>query len=990
MATKTSYPRTINQATGGRFVEWKNLANIKNTTEYSWAETYLITGKATNTNRPATLSLTNFQFSLPAGSEPTKITVTYRHRKNSLDGKVLNIPAPKFSIIGVNGVSLKSVKGKAMTTAMVTSNVSWNVTGKLNTAQVNSNGFGIKIDYPANTNNNRGTCSISYVRVTIEYKTSSYSVNVKKVAGGYNKDDYSVQLGISNKNKTNRDANLTLTTPAGFTYKESHGTGTIKQINPRTLIWDSKLSSKVGTSNITVVFSTDVTFPVGSEVFEGLFTLVEELTNATGTHTAVITPKPADEGSETEEDTTDVDVDTGDQYTVQTVTYMEPFSFTVKLSDDEYNVVVERSDYLSFYGVFDVLIDDEWHRMDHLQLPVSDLDENHSLTLTIRGNAIGYWFLDYSYVDRDTSERHLLASFHFDIRPTENSLSIPGIAIFEVTGEELDRLGTGYTYILQSYLKLDTTDEYVRDWYRNNRLLVFNNAIEANITVDEIVDPETEEITEVISDSTDYDNLTPAEIFFNAAYISPALTSLNEYVNMECEFTYNEDYPLYLIFSGDYPESARYGHDMGILSFTEACIIENTFYDGRETNGLFPVPLLGLLEYEENFDTSTITLKAYESSNGFRLYDLPLTDNYGTDNDIAIRGIQVTANIEAADNLVVYAKMINPDGVTGERSIVLDSLLAQVDSTNTINIGGLGDLWGFRTNELVDLEDWQLELSVTNVLSNEESTINFDEVEVTFYVEDLEHQQIICEIDNENLANYGVWIDKVMIPEGVNTDTSYLTIEGTDTNDVYRQNIREKEITIEFSIDDCDYQSNTDMLRQVTRLFVNKRDKYNRPIPKRITFSHYPDVYWEYILENAFDVVEDVGYYSVTAKLTIPAGTSYGRESILTSTVGYVQGVAAVRPVIQFKPTGDDVQIIETNTGQSFNMSLNGVDYTDRIIEVDMDNREVYLMESTDTTQKTSISYCVDHNSDWIRLYDEYHLESTNSVIYTVEYNERW
>ncbi|WP_295591742.1 hypothetical protein [uncultured Methanobrevibacter sp.] len=67
----------------------------------------------------------------------------------------------------------------------------------------------------------------------------------------------------------------------------------------------------------------------------------------------------------------------------------------------------------------------------------------------------------------------------------------------------------------------------------------------------------------------------------------------------------------------------------------------------------------------------------------------------------------------------------------------------------------------------------------------------------------------------------------------------------------------------------CDVTTSTDMLRQVVQLLMTHRDEYNKPIPKRIEFSNYPDVYWEYILEDTFDAEIEISDYTVKAKLVV-------------------------------------------------------------------------------------------------------------------------
>ena len=177
------------------------------------------------------------------------------------------------------------------------------------------------------------------------------------------------------------------------------------------------------------------------------------------------------------------------------------------------------------------------------------------------------------------------------------------------------------------------------------------------------------------------------------------------------------------------------------------------------------------------------------------------------------------------------------------------------------------------------------------------------------------------------------------------------------------------------------------MLRQLTKLFTNEKDQYNRPIPKRLQFTHYPTDYFEYIMEEPFDVTTEITDYNVKATLTIPSGTSYSLDDTVTNTVGNANGLAAINPTILFRPSDTNIQIKETLTEQSFQMGYSG-NWQDYTIELDCDDRRVYLIKDEDT--KIDISKYVDFNSDWFSLHGEYSFSGTGCVIRTVEYTERW
>ena len=977
MASLTKFAGTISQTAGGSYRTFSNLNNLKNATSGSYATSSAnIKGKSSSPNRPSTITLTNFGFNLPTGAEVSKVTVTYAHRKSGS----LNIPAPTISLVGVNGFSSKGVAPSK--TSFITSTKSF--TGSALTRNViNSSSFGVKVNYPSNTNKYEGKITISYIKLTVEYKVPGYTLGIKKVSGGYNEEGYTIECSISNKNLTSYNPSLTLSAPVGFNFLKSQGTGEITVVNARTLVWNPKLTNKVGTASIQLQFNANVTFPVGVETYTGTFTLVESLYSTTRNFTATITPRP-EIHEETEEDSPAV-IDSGDSFTflkvvideevpvdLPTINMNLAFGFPINGNNEplylEADSPIQYNDGESYEEELVWTDVTTYSNNGYHTTPVTPPSTYEKFRFTEPGRYVLLIFTprytsellgapidgDYSSYTDDTP----IGKVYFDVKPEEASLGAINFSLLKLEDEELNRLGTGYSYIAESYIQHTSTDPYSRDWYRNNRIGVFNNKIEG---------------------VTDYDDLTNQQIYNNATYWSPALTNVNDYESLECEFVYDEDYPVYIIITGDYPQVEAYGFDMGTVQFTEPCIVEKAVYTSREPNGIYPEPINNIIDLEIE-DSSTLTLDVDENSTAVVVYDLPLEE---TDDNIAIRGLQVRANIESTDNLVVYAKLHNPNGSVGQRSIVLKS-----EDTEMV-IGELGDLWGFTTLDMKNLPEWELELSASNLLNNSEATILFNDVEIIFYLETVEKQDITIKIEGEDIAYYGAYIESIEIPEGLETDTSFLNIDGTDTNDAYRQNIREKQITVEFNLSNCDIQTSTDMLRQLTKLFVNEKDKYNRPIPKRIQFSHYPEDYFEYIMEEPFDVDNDITDYNIKAKLTIPAGTSYSLEDTVTNTVGNVTGLAAINPIITFRPSDENIQINETISGQSFNMGYAG-DWQSKIVEIDCEDRRVYLKSSDDDTTPTDISKYVDHNADWFRLYGEFQFEGINCTILTVRFNERW
>ena len=817
---------------------------------------------------------------------------------------------------------------------------------------------------------------ISYIRIKVEYVDSSYTVGLSRVSGGYNGNEYTVQASISNKNLTNHNPTVTIVAPSGFSFVSSSGTGTATRVDNRTVTWDPKLSSKVGTVNIDLTFQVNVVYPSGSSSYTGTFSIGENYRQVSGTYTVTITEAPP-EVTPVEEETSEPVIDLEEIVEILHVATATTFSLDcseISGATPTYSIYLTSDAGISKYDRKKGWIG--WSTWEF----TSDMSPE-GLSIKCQCTTAGIRKVQFIKDSSDPTIGTVLKTVYIDVRWEDITDETPNATILTLTDEELSRLGHNIPYIAQSYINVTSSNPVLTDWGCNFRIGVFNNAINENVTVTETTGLDGETI-DVITDTTDYDNLTIKEIIDNAEYWSQYNQDPNTYNSSVCEFVYNEDYPFYIIIAGDYPS----GNSTNI-KYTNPCIIEHAVYNGREDTGTYPVPFQSLVENE---DSAELTLEAQSQSTPVIFYDFDLEEDYGTNYDLAVKGISLTGNIEQSDQLILYASLCNPNGLTGERSILINnSDLVDTDNTNALQIGGLGDLWGFTTGEIQEFKDWEIRYWINNLLTDYEANINYNNLQLIVWVEQVEHQDITIKVEDEDLAYYGAFIQEVNVPEGLETDTDYLTIDGTDTNDAYRQNIREKTIEIEVEIGDCNLTDSTNSLRQFTKLLVNERDKYNRPIPKRIWFSHYPDVYFEYILEDTIDAEAETTYYKVKAKLTIPSGTAFKLDDTVTNTIGYVQGYASVNPVIQISPNSNLITLNETITNQTFNINYTG-DYTGKIIEIDCNQRKAYLKTDEEDTQPIDISAYVDINSDWFHLQGEYQFQSTGATIRTITYTERW
>ena len=494
------------------------------------------------------------------------------------------------------------------------------------------------------------------------------------------------------------------------------------------------------------------------------------------------------------------------------------------------------------------------------------------------------------------------------------------------------------------------------------------------------VNNEDTDIIESIIDSKDYENLTINEIFKNAEYWSTPLSDVNTFENKKVEFSYDEKYPLYLLFVGDYPEGDP---ESSKLIFTSPILMEESTEDTDEQS-IFPVPIQGVISDVE--ESSQLNLENYQSSNSIVLSDFDVGD-IETNEEMSILGIQVNFDVEITEDMLIFVTLINPNGVPGGRSIAIQK--EDLYETNgKISIGGAYDLWGFDIVDMVNLDNWQVKVMFINPFSNNNpSQIIFDNVELVFYVKNIQNQLVNCYVNGKDTRHYGMFLDSVVIPSGLKTNVKYLDIDGTDRNEAYRQNIDKKEITIKFYVEGCTIEETTEMLKLIGKLFSNKRDSLNRPIPNQIEFTHYPGEYWNVILEDPIDSDVENATYSSTLKLIVPDGTSYRTEETVTGVVGTCSSIAKINPIITFIPEvhADSFTITESKSNQILRIFYSNFEEGD-ICELDCINRILYLIRGDESID---ISDAVDWNADWFVLYGDYYFETSNCMVQTISFTER-
>lgn len=946
--TVTKTCNKIRQSTGNEYAQFNDLNNLRLHSN-NYAQTKLIKPKSQSPNTPAIVLCEDFRFNIPSGARVREIRVLYEQMKlgagNEANVKQPNIGAPTIILRGDLPINNATRKGVSPDIIPLSETLVWAEKINLNASYINSANFGVQLRYPANSNDNQGYLRLYNVRIQVSYVEPEFEMSLNKTKGEYNGDEYEITAKFTNKQPTSIIPMVTINVPPGFTLTSYNCKGKFEKRSSAVLIWMPGIYG-VSSDTLTLKFDTNVTFSQGSTVYNAFFDMSEAVNNGYKSLTVPVKKVP-----EQEEEAGEDDVIVDDPTTTPTK--------RLKLRiNQSYIQVFTPEDYYWFDGV--AIKDKNGNDISsYFDIEYGD----YSFSITPNAFQTSECIMELSFHDEDYEESKKYVYLNI-VKPniTEE------VVMIRLSDEEKHRLGHGYTYIASTVLKTTINEAYLRDWDTTFRIGIFNEAIETNITTHTYIDDDGEE-QELIIDTTDYNNLSFNDMKPYIVWGNPP-AEVQTYTQLTCEFRYNHDYPLWIIITSDDKNS-----NLTDIKFTTPQIVESNVYHGREATGHYPVPIHEIVKS----NPSELTLPANDTGTGIVLYNIPFPENL---DDNALIGITINGYLDRSDDAMISATITSPTGETRTKTIVIN------DDTEMFTLGGYGDLWGFSTRDLTNVEDWEIVLTVSNP---SESTIylNIHSIETEFDIIEIDKSNIKIYIDGEDLSHYGIFLKDVKVPEGLKTDVDYLTVHGTDTNKAYLQTIQEKTLEIEFDIGQaCDITDNTSALRRLTKLLVNRRDKYNKPILKRIEFSHYPDVYWEYLMKDTLDNDLDISDYEVKAKLIVPSGTSYSKIPSTTSTTGFVDGLVHTLPAILIQPYSENITIRETISNQEFNIGYSN--YEGKLIELDCGNRKAYLKEHEADDTPIDITRYVDINSDWFRLLESYEFETIGCNLLKINYIEKW
>lgn len=395
---------------------------------------------------------------------------------------------------------------------------------------------------------------------------------------------------------------------------------------------------------------------------------------------------------------------------------------------------------------------------------------------------------------------------------------------------------------------------------------------------------------------------------------------------------YNEKYPIVIIFTG---ECINMTSGEESLSFSSPFVVENeteaASTESAPVNGNYPTPIRNLIT-----DEATINFNK-NSTEEVVFYDFENFDIINGE-DIGITGISISFEISGFNELDVMGYIrtdINGIYSNAGRS---KTVVSNSDGNTYVELGGPYDNFGIDFINEFKPKNFEVGLKFS---SKEETIVTISNIEINVYYNKINNDKVYCIVDEVDLRYYGFIIESLKVPFGIDTDTKYLTIGGSDVNQALRMNITEKEIEIKFRVEDCDILSSTRNMEEITKIFTNKRNTMNKPIPKQIRFSHFPNVYWNFINERAIDAEAEFVDYEGTIKLTVPDGTNFSIIPESTVNMGKVNGLARVKPIITVNNLTTEVIVTELRTKKVFRCTSNTFSSNDEL-EINCSDRTLY------------------------------------------------
>ncbi|MCC7553967.1 MAG: phage tail family protein [Methanobacteriaceae archaeon] len=946
------YPQEVVQSNGTyeggginkRFSQFSNLDAIKSGGNTKARAN--IAPRGQDYDRPATITVKNFGFTIPYGSRINSIKLGYAHNKIifNTSNNYPEVYPPHINLTNIDGGVSGNSAGYNYQEYVVEFKEDKNAITGWNSTNINNGDFGVTFDYRTNGNTNSGAVELGYIWIEVDYTPAEFALGLSNTTTGtiYPKDVFSFDATITNINRLRQDVvpTVNIVVPADVEVipdSENH-----VNYNPTTheYVWTPYLLNKTEITNSIKFKSSSAGTKTIKLFIQNSTVEVTKNINIDFNTTVIGGDKVPEFYQEDDEFEFEVLYDhRGDVTQSRTVS----LEFPPEMSIGTINVspgTATVQNLPTTTKVTWVIPSGQYHSLLHIKSTINTPNK--------------YSFFGFDEIGKKVWEHQ--------IKITPASLTNPFFAKYVMPPEVHELMQEGEMYTIVTYMRMfflnEATNDDIEDYGKNCRMVVTHESgIDVN-NFNDLLNGSGTQFSEPLNPNKSWQRITLA-------------------------FNYIKNAPIVVMFTGEYldlnPENLNIH-----FSTPQIMFIENYPYLPEGKMGVFPTPLKNLIGVENYGSTN---LPSLTNSANFRHYGINMG---GVDNidGFAIQGIKILFDYDAKEPCSILAKVITAHNKRGVRSI---SLAAGV---GTAEIGDSFDLFGLKYSDYSNFSRTEIEFTIIN---NFQQNMNIDikniRWELNYSILDADEW---CEflINGESNIYYKAFLSKLTLIGGSDMNVEVFNVEGNDKHIPYRQNIEPKEIEMEFIVDGCDFEANTLLFHRIARWMMNERDVYNRPIPNEIEFSHIPDYKFKYVMEDGLEEEEEAGTYTVEAKLLVPDGTMEKKESTITNNIGINGGIAKALPKIQVLSQSTEINIMESNSGQSFILKDDSLVYGDLLV-INSETRKVTKIHKENNVEyvNSDITHKVDYDSDWIVFNPgkEYNIDSgTSAIVQSVEFKERW
>ena len=959
MATVKKYSQKIEITAGytcggddQQYKCWGGLDNLKtaNGLATCHGSDNLIAGKNGTYKQPAPLTFNNFGFDLSDNYTVTKVELHYKTQKFINGGYYPDIGGATIKLLGTNQANKT---GKAVSQNKIEDIITW--TG-VTVAQVNSTQFGVQIAFPQNESTTPGYINLEDVyllvyyednstKLTLESSFSSNPVTVgeqfeltctvrKTSSASYNRTTYiDLPLGVSPSALGTADGTVTVSTITfeNYTFKR--------------LTWKHNMAEGSQTDYLSYVCRADTPSSnfAPKDTNRPKQCIITDVTTKIST-TNYLTIKDISVTVSTNLYANKVSLRAGKGYKAYaTIKINDPSQTNKALWVGLNNGATLDNSEISFTGYladgYNTSNSKYWIRFEQ---------NKNEMTIKIPLKVVAPESGTYKmtlFVTNSGQTKHLSPDVTVDFLARGSDLGQLAFTRIKVPEVYTQNMGDGIPYTFGSQVKyiLKNNKYGVEDHGDNLRIGVYNNS-------EAIAADEDEFVSEII-------------------WCDKMATTNSE--ERSVKFTYNAEYPLYLVYSHDYSEDAV--NPFVTMNFSEPWIVETGYYPTTPIRDLRIYPVMALCgntkycwgEFTPSIE-KTVPVACYDWNDGGILKQ-----------DIGVLGIEVLFDYNVSEEVTCLVELYLGWSVRGTRDIIISK------GSGTARAGDSYDLFGFKPSDFVGrLNALQVRLQIFNQDSSKpEIEINNLRMNVR-YVNPI-HCGYGLSVDGEKSQYYGFVVTDVEHNSGTKNERTLYQVPGTDNTVINRLNVESKDISINIVVPECNLKNTFYLIDRIVDLFTNERElNSNKPILKKLVFDHIPDREFRFVRVDSFDDEIKGNSYYAKIKLEIPDGTTYAIQETITGAHGQARSTIFIKPVIVYKANAAGKLVItEKNLGQEFIVNSNKIK-EDSIITIDSENRTVML-------GNTNITNSVDYNSTWFRLKGEYAFSSTTGTVRSVSFNVR-